>query len=148
MLTLDGNCIYKSSIDENPIKYNIAETHVKGISKRVVVVTSVRAAVVTSGESDIDSPKPKENVGLCSLTDKHYDSDEEVRAKDTKKMPQKSKVATAKSSPHSKRLVEEEQYKQKKGKRSVDMKEQERESELQANSSRRKLQKPHSQVKE
>ena len=80
-----------------------------------------------------------------------HDSDEEiekVRAKDKKKMPQKSKVATAKSSPHSERLVEEEQYKQKKGKRSVDMKEEERESELPAKASRGKLQKPHSQVKE
>ena len=81
----------------------------------------------------------------------YHDSDEEiekVRAKDKKKMPQKSKVATAKSSPHSERLVEEEQYKQKKRKRSVDMKEQQRELELRAKASRGKLQKPHSQVKE
>ena len=108
----------------------------------------------TSDESETESPKHKEKVKPKSPTDTeemYHDSDEEiekVRAKDKKRMPQKSKVATAKSSPHSKRLVEEEQYKQKKGKRSVDMKEQERESELRAKASRGKLQKPHSQVKE
>ena len=108
----------------------------------------------TSDESETERPKHKEKVKPKSPTDTeviHHDSDEEiekVRAKDKNKMPQKSKVATAKSSPHSERLVEEEQYKQKKGKRSVDMKEQERESELRANASRGKLQKPHSRVKE
>ena len=108
----------------------------------------------TSDESETESPKHKENVKPKSPTDTeemYHDSDEEiekVRAKDKRKMPQKSKVATAKSSPHSERLVEEEQYKQKKGKISVDMKEQERESELPAKASRGKLQKPHSQVKE
>ena len=71
-----------------------------------------------------------------------------MTAKDKKKMPQKSEVATAKSFPHSERLVEEEQYKQKKEKRSVDMKEQGKKSELQAKTSRGKLQKPYSQVKE
>ena len=108
----------------------------------------------TSDESETESPKHKEKVKPKSPTDTeemYHDSDEEigkVRAKDKKKMPQKSKVATAKSSPHSERLVEEEQYKQKKGKRSVDMKKQERESELRAKASRGMLQKPHSQVKE
>ena len=108
----------------------------------------------TSDESETESPKHKEKVKPKSPTDTeemYHDSDEEigkVRAKDKKKMPQKSKVATAKSSPHSERLVEEEQYKQKKGKRSVDMKEQKRESELRAKASRGMLQKPHSQVKE
>ena len=108
----------------------------------------------TSDESETESPKHKEKMKPKSPTDTeemYHDSDKEnekVRAKDKKKMPQKSKVATAKSSPHSERLVEEEQYKQKKGKRSVDMKEQERESELRAKASRGKLQKPHSQVKE
>ena len=86
----------------------------------------------TSDESETESPKHKLKVKPKSPTDAeemYHDSDEEiekVRAKDKKKMPQKSKVATAKSSPHSERLVEEEQYKQKKGKRSVDVKEQER----------------------
>ena len=108
----------------------------------------------TSDESETESPKHKEKVKSMSPTDTeemYHDSDEEiekVRAKDKNKMPQKSKVATAKSSPHSERLVEEEQYKQKKGKRNVDMKEEERESELPAKASRGKLQKPHSQVKE
>ena len=107
----------------------------------------------TIDESETESPKHKEKVKPKSPTDTeeiYHDSDEgieKVRAKDKKKMPQKSKVATAKSSPHSERLVEEEQYKQKKGKRSVDMKEQERESELPAKASRGKLQKLHSQVK-
>ena len=105
-------------------------------------------------ESETESPKHKEKVKPKSpngTEEMCHDSDEvieKVRAKDTKKMPQKSKVATAKSSPHSERLVEEEQYKQKKGKRSVDMKEQERESELPAKTSIGKLQKPHSQVKD
>ena len=105
----------------------------------------------TSDESETESPKHKEKVKPKSSTDTeemYHDSDEEiekVRAKDKKKMPQKSKVATAKSSP---RLVEEEQCKQNKGKRSVDMKEQERESELPAKGSRGKLHEPHSQVKE
>ena len=108
----------------------------------------------TSDESETESPKHKEKVKPKSPTDTeeiYHDSDEEiekVRAKDKKKMPQKFKVVTAKSSPHSERLVEEEQYKQKKGKRSVDMKQQERESELRAKASRGKIQKPHSQVKE
>ena len=81
-----------------------------------------------------------------------HDSDEEiekVNAKGKKKMSQKYQaIATAKSSPYSERLVEEEKYKQEKGKRNVDMKEQERESELQTKASRGKLQKPYSQVKE
>ena len=108
----------------------------------------------TSDESETESPKHKEKVKAKSPTDAeemYHDSDEKiekVRAKDKKKIPQKSTLAIAKSSPHSERLVEDEQYKQKKGKRSVDIKEQERESELQAKASRRKLQKPHSQVKE
>ena len=108
----------------------------------------------TSDESESESPRHKEKVKPIFPTDTeemYHDSDEEiekVRAKDENKMPQKSKVATAKSSPHSERLVEEEQYKQKKGKRSVDMKEHKRESELRAKASRRKLQKTLSQVKE
>ena len=102
----------------------------------------------TSDESETDSPKHKEKVKPKSPTDTeemYHESDEEiekVRVKDKKKLPQKSKVVTAKSSPHSERLVE-----QKKGK-SVGMKEQERESELPAKASRGKLQKPHSQAKE
>ena len=105
----------------------------------------------TSDESETESPKHKEKVKPKSPTDKeelYHDSDEEiekVRAKDKKKVPQKFKVATAKCSPLSERLVKEEQYKQKKGKRSVDMKEQERQSELQAKARRGK---PHSRVKE
>ena len=108
----------------------------------------------TSDESESESPKHKEKVKPKSPTDTeemYHDSDEEiekVRVKDKNKMSQKSKVATAKSSPHSERLVEEEQCKQKKGKRSVDIKEQERESELRAKVSRGKIHKPHSQVKE
>ena len=107
----------------------------------------------TSDESETESPEkekpksPTDTEEMCHYSDEEI---EKVRAKDKKKMPQKSKVATAKSSPHSERLVEEEQYKQKKGKRSVEMKEQERESELRAKASRGKLQRPHShsQVKE
>ena len=103
----------------------------------------------TSDESETESPKHKEKVKPKSPTyteEIYHDSDEEkVRAKGKKKMPQKS---TAKSSPNSERLVEEEQYKQKKRKRSADTKEQERKSELRAKSNRGKLQKPHSQVKE
>ena len=93
----------------------------------------------TTDESETESPKEK---SLTDTEEMYHDSNEEiekVRAKDKKKMPQKSKVAIAKSSPHSERLVE-----QKKGK-SVGMKEQERES---AKASRGKLQKPHSHVKE
>ena len=105
----------------------------------------------TSDESETESPEkvkpksPTDTEEMCHYSDEEI---EKVRAKDKKKMPQKSKVATAKSSPHSERLIEEEQYKQKKGKRSVEMKEQERESELRAKASRGKLQRPHSQVKE
>ena len=101
----------------------------------------------TSDESETDIPKHKENVTPKSFThteEMYHDSDEEiekVRAKENNKMP---KVATAKSE----RLVEEEQYKQKKGKRNGDMKEQGRKSELQAKASREKLRKPHSQLKE
>ena len=106
----------------------------------------------TSDEGETESPKHKEKGKPNYPTDTeemYHDSDEKiVRAEEKKKMYEKSKVATAKSSPYSERLVEEEQYKQKNGKRSVDMKEQERESELQAKASREQLQKPHSQVKE
>ena len=101
---------------------------------------------LSESESESECSEHREMLTPKSPSRKMYsDSEEEiekVRGKDKKKMPQKSKVATAKSSPHSERLVEEEQYKQKKGKRSVDMKEQ---SELRAKASRGK---PHSQVKE
>ena len=108
----------------------------------------------TSDKSETESPKHKEKMKPKSPTDTeemYHDSDEEiekVRAKDKNKMPQKSEVAPAKSSPDSERLLEEDHYKKEKGKRSVCMKEQESESKLQAKASRGKLQKPHSQVKE
>ena len=107
-----------------------------------------------SDESETQSPKHKEKAKPKSPTDTeemYHDLDEEIEkmgARDKKRKPQKSKVAIAKSSSLSKRLVEEEQYKQKKGKRYVYMKEQERESELQAKPSREKVQKTHFQVKE
>ena len=101
----------------------------------------------TSDESETESPKHKEKVKPKSPTDTegmYHDSDEEIEKVIKNKMPWKSKLlATAKSSPHS----EKEQYKQKKGKRSVDMKEQETKSELRAKASREKLQKPDSQIK-
>ena len=109
-----------------------------------------RESESTSDESETESPKHREKVKSKSPTDteKMYDEEiEKVVAKDEKKMPQKFKVATAMSSSHSNRLVEEEQCKQKKAKRSVDMKDQERESELQAKA-KRKAQKPYSQLKE
>ena len=102
----------------------------------------------TSNESETESFKHKEKVKPKSPTDTeeiYHGSDEEMKKVKAKKMPQKFKVATAKSSPHSERLAEEEQLKQKKGKGCVDRKYQERESELRAKASRGK---PHSQVKE
>ena len=113
--------------------------------------TEERESESTSDESETENPKHREKVKSKSPTDteKMYDEEiEKVVAKDEKKMPQKFKVATAMSSPHSNRLVEEEQCKQKKAKRSVDMKDQERESELQAKANRAKLQKPYIQLKE
>ena len=122
------------------------------LHRKTAVAVESQVNNLLSDESETESPKHKEKVKPKSPTDTeemYRDSDEEiekVRAKDKKKMPQKSKIATAKFSPHSERLVEEEQYKEGKG--SIDMKEQKRESELPAKGSRRKLQKPHFQVKE
>ena len=112
-------------------------------------------------ESESDNPKHRENVTPKSFThtkaksfthtkEIYCDSDEEiekVKAKDKKKMPQKSKVATAQYSPHSERLVKEEQYKQRKGKQSLHLK-QESDPVLQAKASRGKVQKSHFQLEE
>ena len=104
-----------------------------------------------SGESETAHLEQREMVTPNSPSAKEIYSDseeeiEKVRAMDKKRMSREFNIATAKYSSHSERLVEEEQYKQKKGNESVDMKEQERESELQAKASRGKLQKP--QLKE
>ena len=101
----------------------------------------------TSDESERDSLKHKEILKPKSpmvTGEIYHDSEEEiekVRAKDKKKMPQKSKLATAKSSPLSER---KEQYKRKKG-RSLDLNEQEREYEIRAKASRSKLHRYYSQ---
>ena len=128
----------------------------KSKKKLVAEETESDETKSTSGEceSETESLEHRNMVTLKSSThteEIYHDSEEEiekVRAKNKNKMPQKSKVATAKSSPHSERLVEEEQYKQNKGKRSVDMKKQERESEMRAKTSRGKVQKPNSQQNE
>ena len=101
----------------------------------------------TSHECQTNILDHREKMTTKSPTDTEemfHDSDEKVKDKHKKQMPHKSKVATARSSPHSERQVGKEQYKQKKG---FNVKEQ-GDSGLQAKFSRGKLQKPHYQLKE
>ena len=105
----------------------------------------------TSDESESESLEHRKNLTPKPLTHKedlYHDSVEEMEKVRDKYKKKISKLSVAESSPHSETLVGEEQYNQKKGKRSVDMKEQERESELRARASRAKLQKPHSELNE
>ena len=99
-------------------------------------------------ESEPESLEHREEVTLKSLihTEIYHNSveemEKEVRAKANKGMPQKSKVAVAKCYQHFEIPDKEDLQKQKKGERSFAIKEQGRESELLANASRGRLQKP------
>ena len=105
----------------------------------------------TSDESESEVLEHREIVtpkSLSHIEDLYLDSVEEMEKVRDKYKKKISKVSVAKSSPHTERLVEEEQYQQMKGKRSADVKKPERESKLQAKASKAKLQKLHSQLNE